>query len=193
MKTTRRAFLTTALGTGLSASGRLTAAERSGPDKAALDRILAEPVLQLELFKSPVKIENLELLRNGAKFLIRARSVDGAESVTVPNNSRLLDVYPMYLKRVAPFFIGKDAREQEFSMRHFPWVIENRAADIIQPDLQGWRRALPLRSRFRNPDRPGLRDAIQAGEGRLTPGPILLYTTCAVNPQSWQKSRICSL
>ncbi|MBP8910868.1 MAG: mandelate racemase/muconate lactonizing enzyme family protein [Phycisphaerae bacterium] len=113
MKTTRRAFLTTTLGTGLSASGRLTAAERSGPDKAALDRILAEPVLRRELFKSPVKIENLELLRNGAKFLIRARSVDGAESVTVPNNSRLLEVYPMYLKRVAPFFIGKDARDLE--------------------------------------------------------------------------------
>ena len=113
MKTTRRAFLTTALGAGLSASGRLTAAERSGPDKAALDRILAEPVLRRELFKSPVKIESLELLRDGAKFLVRARSTDGAESVTVPNNSRLLDVYPMYLKRVAPFFVDKDARDLE--------------------------------------------------------------------------------
>ena len=113
MKTTRRAFLATALGTGLSASGRLTAAERSGPDKAALDRILAEPVLRRELLKSPVKIESLELLRDGAKFLVRARSADGAESVTVPNNSRLLDVYPMYLKRVAPFFVGKDARDLE--------------------------------------------------------------------------------
>lgn len=113
MKTTRRAFLATALGTGLSASGRLTAAERSGPDKAALDRILAEPVLRRELLKSPVKIESLELLRDGAKFLVRARSADGAESVTVPNNSRLLDVYPMYLKRVAPFFVGKDACDLE--------------------------------------------------------------------------------
>lgn len=113
MKTTRRAFLATALGTGLSASGPLTAAERSGPDKAALDRILAEPVLRRELFKSPVRIESLELLRDGAKFLVRVRSADGAESVTVPNNSRLLDVYPMYLKRVAPFVVGKDARDLE--------------------------------------------------------------------------------
>jgi len=113
MKTTRRAFLTTAMGTGFAASGCLTAAERSGPDKAALDRILAEPVLRRELFKSPVKIESLELLRDGAKFLVRARSADGAESVTVPNNSRLLDVYPLYLKRVAPFFVGKDARDLE--------------------------------------------------------------------------------
>ena len=55
----------------------------------------------------------MELLRDRNEFLIRARSGDGAESITVPNNSRLLDVYPMFLRRVAPFFIGKDARDLE--------------------------------------------------------------------------------
>ena len=53
------------------------------------------------------------MLRDGTKFLVRVRSGDGAESVTVPNNSRLLDVYPMFLKRVVPFFLGKDARDLE--------------------------------------------------------------------------------
>ena len=115
MKATRRTFLRTTIGAGLTASGAhyLTAAERSGPDKAALDRILAEPVLRRDLLKAPVKIESLELLRDGTKFLVRVRSGDGAESVTVPNNSRLLDVYPMFLKRVVPFFLGKDARDLE--------------------------------------------------------------------------------
>ena len=115
MKTTRRVFLKTSAQAGFVAAGAgcLTAAERSGPDKAALDRILAEPVLRRELLKSPVRIEKLELLRDGTKFLIRIRSGDGAESVTVPNNSRLLDTYPLYLKRVAPFFVGKDARDLE--------------------------------------------------------------------------------
>ncbi|MCX6905636.1 MAG: mandelate racemase/muconate lactonizing enzyme family protein [Verrucomicrobia bacterium] len=113
MKTTRRSFLKTSVGASLAAAGtgRLIAAAR--PDLAALDHILAEPVLQRDLLKAPVKIEKLELLRNGSKFLFRVRSTDGAESITVPNNSRLLDVYPMFVKRVMPFFLGKDARDLE--------------------------------------------------------------------------------
>jgi L-alanine-DL-glutamate epimerase-like enolase superfamily enzyme len=115
MSNTRRTFLKTSIGAGLAAAGvgRTGAAERSGPDKASLDRILAEPVLRHDLLKAPVKIDKLELLRDGTKFLVRVRSRDGAESVTVPNNSRLLDVYPLFLKRVVPFFMGKDARDLE--------------------------------------------------------------------------------
>ena len=115
MKTTRRTFLKTSAGASFAAAsaGHLSAAERQGPDTAALDRILAEPVLRRDLLKAPVKVDTLEVLRDGTKFLIRIRSSDGAESVTVPNNSRLLDVYPLFLKQVAPFFIGKDARNLE--------------------------------------------------------------------------------
>jgi len=113
-KTTRRAFLRTSFGVGCTAGATcLARGEEPGPDKGTLDRILAEPVLRRGLLKAPVKINRLELLRDGARFLVRVRSSDGAESVTVPNNSRLLDVYPLYLKRVAPFFVGKDARDLE--------------------------------------------------------------------------------
>ena len=31
----------------------------------------------------------------------------------VPNAMRLLDVYPLFVNRVAPFFVGKDARQLE--------------------------------------------------------------------------------
>jgi L-alanine-DL-glutamate epimerase-like enolase superfamily enzyme len=116
MKSTRRTFLRTSVGAGVAATasaGHLPAAERPGPDKAALDRILAEPVLRRDLLKAPVKVDTLELLRDGTTFLVRVRSSDGAESVTVPNNSRLLDVYPLCLRQVVPFFIGKDARDLE--------------------------------------------------------------------------------
>lgn len=116
MKSTRRAFLKTSVAAGFLVSSvrqRLVAAQRSGPDKAALDRILAEPILRRDLMRAPVKIDTLELLRKGSNFLVRVRSSDGAESVTVPNNSRLLDIYPLYLKRVVPFFVGKDARDLE--------------------------------------------------------------------------------
>src|SRR4029077_20181171 len=46
-------------------------------------------------------------------FLVRARSTDGAEGLIVPNCDRMGDIYPVFLKRVAPFFVGKDARELE--------------------------------------------------------------------------------
>ncbi len=115
MKTNRRSFLKTALGTGFTAvgSGHLPAAAGVGPDKVELDRIIEEPILRRDLLKAPVKIEKLELLRNKKNFLVRVRSSDGAESVTVPNNSRLLDVYPLFLRQVLPFFIGKDACDLE--------------------------------------------------------------------------------
>jgi len=44
---------------------------------------------------------------------VRVRSEDGAESVTVPNSWRLGITYPIFLQAVAPFFVGKDAREIE--------------------------------------------------------------------------------
>ena len=115
METTRRTFLKTSAGAGFAAAsvGRLPAAERQGLDTAALDRIQAAPVLRRDLLKAPVKVDTLELLRDETMFLIRVRSSDGAESVTVPNNSRLLDVYPLLLRQVVPFFIGKDARDLE--------------------------------------------------------------------------------
>ena len=115
MKTTRRKLLQTALGASCSAAGaaRLFAAERPGPDKATLDRILAEPILRRDLLNAPVKIDTFELLRERTRFLVRVRSSDGAESITVPNNARLLDVYPLLLRRVVPFFLGKDARDLE--------------------------------------------------------------------------------
>ncbi|HOX04393.1 MAG TPA: mandelate racemase/muconate lactonizing enzyme family protein [Candidatus Paceibacterota bacterium] len=115
MKTTRRGFLRTWMGASLAAAAaaRPPAAEPPRPDSDSLERILAEPVFRRDLLKAPVRIEALELLRSGRQFLVRARSSDGAESVTVPNNSRLLDVYPLLIKRVAPFFIGKDARDLE--------------------------------------------------------------------------------
>jgi L-alanine-DL-glutamate epimerase-like enolase superfamily enzyme len=136
METTRRTFLKTTIGTGCAAvgAGRLTAAERSGPDKAALDRILAEPVLRRDLLKAPVRIDKLELLRDGTKFLVRVRSSDGAESVTVPNNSRLIDGYPLFLKRVAPFFIGKDARDLESLL----WEVYRNQSNYKSQGLVFW-------------------------------------------------------
>src|SRR5262245_21778074 len=99
MKTSRRLFLKTAAcaaaAPGLSA---LHAADPRPVTKAELDRILDAPVLQLDTLKQPVTVASVELLRNGKNFLVRTRSTDGVEAVTVPNPARMADLYPVFLK-----------------------------------------------------------------------------------------------
>jgi L-alanine-DL-glutamate epimerase-like enolase superfamily enzyme len=77
---------------------------------AKLDAVLSLPVLKKELFKSPVIIESIELLRLDGKYVCRVRSRDGAEGLSVAH-STMDRLYPIFLRNVRPFFLGKDARE----------------------------------------------------------------------------------
>ena len=74
-----------------------------------LDKVLATPLFKRELFSEPVIIESVELLRLGRKFLCRVRSKDGAEGISVSHNTMNL-LYPIFVNRVQPAFIGQDAR-----------------------------------------------------------------------------------
>jgi L-alanine-DL-glutamate epimerase-like enolase superfamily enzyme len=78
----------------------------------ALIRAAEEPVLQLGMLKSPVIIESVELLKCGRHFVVRTRSRDGAIGLSMPNE-KVNFLYPMFLQQIAPFFIGKDARNLE--------------------------------------------------------------------------------
>jgi L-alanine-DL-glutamate epimerase-like enolase superfamily enzyme len=78
-----------------------------------LDEVLAMPVLKSEQFTDPVIIESLELLRYDNNFICRVRSSDGAEGISVGNNAQLISLYPIFVNRLQPFFIGKDARNLE--------------------------------------------------------------------------------
>lgn len=115
MTCTRRRFLQTTLAAGaMLAARRHARAEETKPVSFRdLDEATARPVLDVDTLTSPVKIRSVELLRNGRTFLVRARSADGAEGLAVPNAARLVDCYPIFLNRVAPFFVGKDARRFE--------------------------------------------------------------------------------
>ena len=77
---------------------------------ARLDAILKQPVLKKELFTSPVIIETLELLQLDGKYLCRVRSRDGAEGISVAHGT-MDRLYPIFLRNLRPFFLGKDARE----------------------------------------------------------------------------------
>lgn len=115
MLSSRRRFLQSIAGTSVVAANARQAAAREErrPTLEQLDRAAAQPVLHRDALKTPVKIASLELLRSGRTYLVRARSSDGAEGLIVPNGDRLRDVYPVFLNRVAPLFLGKDARDLE--------------------------------------------------------------------------------
>jgi L-alanine-DL-glutamate epimerase-like enolase superfamily enzyme len=77
---------------------------------AKLEKILNTPVLDLSQIAEPVIVESIELLLYDRTYLIKTRSKAGVEVVTVPNALRMRELYPMFTKRIAPFFIGKDMR-----------------------------------------------------------------------------------
>jgi L-alanine-DL-glutamate epimerase-like enolase superfamily enzyme len=78
-----------------------------------LDAIASKPVFKQELFSDPVIIASLELLRYEDSFLCRVRSKDGAEGISVSNNDQMKSLYPVFVHRLQPYFIGKDARNLE--------------------------------------------------------------------------------
>lgn len=105
----------------LVASGTVVYSARTGAgndnDSQDLEQklraVLAEPVLDLTCVHDPVRVASIELLRHERTFLLRTRSSEGLEVITVPNPERMADFYPVLLRRVIPVFLGKDARRLE--------------------------------------------------------------------------------
>lgn len=113
MKASRRRFLKTAgAAAAAEATAVLGAEDARRVTKAELDRILDAPVLSLDFVRQPVTVASIELLKNGRNFLVRTRSTDGAEAITVPNPTRMRDFYRVFLALV-PVFLRKDARQLE--------------------------------------------------------------------------------
>jgi len=120
MQANRRQFIAAGLAGGVAATvpalsygsqaRTLGSAGALNPRYPVLDEILSRPVLKKELFPTPVIIETLELLRYKGNFLCRVRSTDGAEGISV-GHSELNSLYPIFVNRVQPFFLGKDARD----------------------------------------------------------------------------------
>lgn len=111
MKADRRTFISAGVGGGLAALplGAAPSATATGRYRK-LDEILKQPVLKKQLFTAPVIIETLELLHLDGTYLCRVRSRDGAEGISVAH-STMNTLFPIFLKNLRPFFLGKDARE----------------------------------------------------------------------------------
>lgn len=121
MKPTRRNFLkqstmgVAALSGAIGTTGfSLQKHQFSMKEKyAVLDEAAAKPVLKTSLFPEPMIIHSLELLRYKDNFICRVRTNDGHEGISVGNNMQLISLYPIFVHRLQPFFIGKDARNLE--------------------------------------------------------------------------------
>ena len=121
MKSNRRKFISTAVVGGLAATtlplisfGAASKSSGTALDVQAryakLDEILKQPVLKRELFKDPIIIDSLELLKYQNSYLCRVRSKDGAEGISVAH-SGIRELWPVFLGSLQPYFIGQDARE----------------------------------------------------------------------------------
>jgi L-alanine-DL-glutamate epimerase-like enolase superfamily enzyme len=122
MQTTRRDVFRGALAAGLTAgfpSGAGATPALSSDLKARyakLDAAASQPVFKRELFSEPVIIQTVELLHFNKSWLCRVRTKDGAEGISVSNSQQMEVLYPIFAKRIAPYFIGKDARDLEALM-----------------------------------------------------------------------------
>src|SRR6185503_9211657 len=116
MQVDRRKFLAGAIGAGavgFNAVYAQQAKKATVPSLQELDKAAAAPVLKLEGLKSPVIIESIKLLKQDDEYFVHVRSKDGAEGVALTNPPREQYLDKILKQLVAPFFIGKDARQLE--------------------------------------------------------------------------------
>ena len=127
MTTTRRDLFKSALATGAAA---LAPAAFAAPKPAwpphhiatpadvranmvKLNAEMARPVFKRELFPNPVIIDSIELLHYKKSWLCRVRSKDGVEGISISNAQQMATLYPIFMERIAPFFLTEDARDLE--------------------------------------------------------------------------------
>ncbi len=162
MNLSRRSFIkSTSFASGLSlfAINQKSSAQNHVSDKDLLNASQA-PVLKSELFSSPVTIESVDLLRKNGQYIVRVRSKDGAEGYAVSNNDRIKFLYPIFVQRVAPYFINKDARQLDelidgvfiyksnYKLQGLAFWVCVASAEIAILDLLGQLASQPLGNLF---------------------------------------------
>lgn len=69
-------------------------------------------VLQIQRLTSPIIIKQIDLLYDDGQYYVRTTSHDGLQGISVTND-RIKFLFPILEKLIAPYFIGKDARDLE--------------------------------------------------------------------------------
>ena len=160
--TNRREFMRLAtVAAGAAAGARVAARAPHGEEaQARLDQLMTAPVLTRSLWPRPVQIASVELLKAGEQFLVRVRDRDGATGVGVGHPDVLETTWPILTRRVAPFFVGKDARDLEalvdgvylansnYKWQGLPFWVPVASLEIAVLDLLGQVARKPLGDLF---------------------------------------------
>jgi len=77
-----------------------------------LDDIIDNKVIDLTGLNNPIIISKIEILLNMGQYFIKTTSKEGLVGISVAND-RIKFCYPILEKCIAPYFIGKDARDLE--------------------------------------------------------------------------------
>lgn len=110
-----------ALGLGALGGAAPTAATPActpfAPPRDVTERLraaAARPVLRTDrLGSDPVIIASIDVLRRDGHYFIRVRDTDGAEGWTLTNSEQFPAMYPLIGLKLAPVFVGRDARDLE--------------------------------------------------------------------------------
>jgi L-alanine-DL-glutamate epimerase-like enolase superfamily enzyme len=162
MSLQRRDFLKTSVGAAGAATlwSNTNANAQANGLTTKLDTVWNAPVLRADLGKQPIKIASIELLKTGKHFLIRARSADGAEGLSVGHTPVITNTYPILLNKVVPAFVGKDARDVEkllyevylrdsnYKWQGLPFWVSVACVEIAVLDLLGKVTNKPLGALF---------------------------------------------
>lgn len=116
MQTNRRKFFKTATMGALGCTSLFNSCASSpATDNSVtyndLDEILSRPVLKKELFPDPVIIDQVSLMQYDRSILCKIVSRNGYEGISVSNSGQMMHLYPVFINRIQPFFIGKDATQ----------------------------------------------------------------------------------
>ena len=139
--------------------GAVAAAPLSGASAALSAKLAAAmdaPVLKANLVAEPVTIQSIDLLKAGKSYVVRARSTRGLTGYADAHSSVMSAAYPILVKKVAPFFVKKDARELEsllqgvylansnYKWQGLPFWVSVAATEIAILDLLGKAANKPL-------------------------------------------------
>jgi len=114
------------------------------------------PVLRRTLIKEPVKIASIDLLNAGKSYIVRVRSTSGATGYADAHSNVMSAAYPILLKKVAPSFLGQDARDLErllddvylagsnYKWQGLPFWVSVAVTEIAILDLLGQVSGQPL-------------------------------------------------
>lgn len=145
-----------------------------------LDQILTTPVLRLDGLDCPVIIDRIELLFNCGLYFVRTTSKDGLVGISV-SNDRIQFSYPILGQLIAPYFIGKDARNIEalleevyvyqsnYKLAGIPYYSCLSALELSILDMLAKAKQVPLGSLFGERIHDGTSIYVASGNRHTTP------------------------